>query len=83
MGLGEYFKAMITLDYNGERYRVNRGDIPGLRGYGKIIVRNKHGAQEVDLQGSFRGNIVTEQRAKGTYINGVNIEDLIKRLEKR
>jgi hypothetical protein len=83
MGLGEYFKAMITLDYNGQLYRVERGDIPGMRGSGKIVVRNKHGNYQLDLVGNFRGNIVTEQRAKGTYINGVNIEDLIKRLEKR
>jgi hypothetical protein len=70
----------IILEYNGKRYRLKPKDIPSLKGLGRIIINRRNGLQEQVIEGCF-GNINSYQDDSGSYINGVNIEDLIKKLE--
>ncbi|MDO8528778.1 MAG: hypothetical protein Q7S06_02710 [Nanoarchaeota archaeon] len=70
----------IILEYNGRRYYLRSGDIPNLTGSGKIEIVNKKNSQFQTTEGNFR-DIRCDQVNGHSYINGVNIEDLIKRLD--
>lgn len=72
----------ITLVYNERTYHLSPRDIPTLRGSGKIIIRKGDGFQEQVTEGNF-SNISCSQGKSSSYINGINIESLIKRLETR
>lgn len=76
-------KQKITLEYNGKIYPLIKGDIPNLDGSGRIIIKRRFGGlQQQRTEGNFR-NIALYQDNGGSYINGVNIESLVKRLEER
>lgn len=72
----------IILYYNGQRYELESGDIPGLSGSGTIIVVNTLGRQSQETEGNFE-NIVCEQINRDVYVNGVNLANLVERLKEQ
>lgn len=82
MSIKDYFKQKIKLEYNGEAYNLEKGDIPGLRGSGKISIINTPGCQDQEIIGSFP-NLNVYADGKLSFVNGINIEGLIEKLEAR
>ena len=81
MSIKDYYKQVI-IKYNGKRYKLEKDDIPGLGGYGKIVIVNKPGKQVQEINGCFM-NMDVCQSGYSIYINGVNLDELVKRLEER
>lgn len=74
---------LITLEYNGESYKLKSGDIPGLRGSGVITVVNRGNVQRQSTSGRFYGKLNQRQMDGRCYINGVEVSGLIERLKAR
>ncbi len=72
----------IVLKYNGKKYYLHEGDIP-LRGKGKITITNKDGHGSQSISGDFDEGLNCSQIQGVSYINGVNVNELIKKLEAR
>jgi len=73
----------IKLKYNGEEYKLKRGDIPGLSGSGTITIDLRDGQQCQISQGTFAGKLYMQQIDREDYINGQKVSELIEKLEKR
>ena len=82
MSILDYFRQRVFLEYNGVVYRLEKGDIPGLKGSGKIVVVNEPGHQEQFTEGSF-SNVSLTQDGSRSFANNVNLSELVQQLEKR
>ena len=69
------------LEYNGQVYRLNSGDVPDLVGTGNIVVKNRNGLQYQEWLGTF-DNICMRQVGDKSFVNGVDVDELVERLEK-
>lgn len=75
-------KERTTLVYNGKSYVLAKGDIPNLNGSGRIVVTRKPNRQEQYVDGNF-SNVSMSQNGDRSYINGVDLDELVKKLESR
>jgi len=73
---------MVTLNYNGKKYELVPGDIPGISGDGTIMIKSTPTNQYSDIRG-IDGKISSMQVNGMTFINNVNIETLVGKLEAR
>lgn len=71
---------MIELVYNGKSYDIKDGDIPNLSGEGTITIIKTATSQSQRTCGNF-SSIIMSQDEHHCYINGANIEKLIKKIE--
>ena len=78
--LKNIFRKAIILEYNSRHYELKKGDIPGLKGDGRIVIFNMPGRQVQMSSGNF-SNLDMSQTEEGSFINGVNIGELVTRLD--
>jgi len=77
----EFFKRKRTLVYNSKKYYLKKEDIPGMELGDKIVIINEEGYQV--QSGSFSRSVSMMQRDDESYINGIKVSALIKKLEER
>jgi hypothetical protein len=73
----------IILDYNGERYVLERGDLPGVGGSATITVVNRPGHQYQSISEGLEGDLIMRQVNGRGSINGVDLAKLVKRCKAR
>ena len=73
---------MAVLRYNGRDYQLENGDIPGINGNGTIVVESRKGFQHQSVEGDV-GEISMAQRDGRSYINGVDIKKLTRKLDRK
>ncbi|HLC57262.1 MAG TPA: hypothetical protein VJH95_01690 [Candidatus Nanoarchaeia archaeon] len=72
----------IKLQYNGESFHLEKGDIPDLEGKGTIIVEAGEGMNYQSVEGNFIC-LSTSQINGRCFINGVDLQELVERLGAR
>lgn len=72
--------ATLILDYNGRLFRFAEGDIPSLKGTGLVVVVTRPGLHYQGHRGNF-DNINMRQIDGASFINGVNVEYLVTKME--
>ncbi len=75
--------SCAILDYNGVKYQLADGDIPGLEGCGVIMLQVMGGMSQSSSSGFTRGQCSISHRNGRTFVNNVDIAELVERLKNR
>ncbi|MAE13668.1 hypothetical protein CMO92_03810 [Candidatus Woesearchaeota archaeon] len=66
----------LYIEYKGERHKLDKGEIPGLRGWGTIRIYEDCGFEAKGLA-LFVTQMNLSNKGSSTYINGINLDDLV------
>lgn len=75
-------KKDVLMTINGKKYQLRSNDLPGLSGKGKITIISRDGCQAAKSSGDISNLSISQKNGK-TSINGVDIEELVQKLEAR